>query len=113
MNPKISDTLNVGKVKNFLRGAKMIEVMKISSKGQITLPASVRKTLGVKPGDQVAALQTKDGFLLNNAVYLAFREAEKGFEGFAGDAGFESEEEAYAYLKEVRKELAAERKAKE
>lgn len=34
---------------------------KITSKGQITLPASLRKELGLKPGDRVDFERNKDG----------------------------------------------------
>jgi AbrB family looped-hinge helix DNA binding protein len=34
---------------------------KITSKGQITLPAEVREALGVQPGDRVAFLPEADG----------------------------------------------------
>ena len=34
---------------------------KVTSKGQITLPAEVRDALGVKPGDRVAFLPGPDG----------------------------------------------------
>lgn len=34
---------------------------KVTSKGQITLPAKLRKELGLKPGDRVNFRQTKEG----------------------------------------------------
>jgi antitoxin PrlF len=34
---------------------------KVTSKGQITLPAELRQQLGIKPGDRVDFERTKDG----------------------------------------------------
>jgi AbrB family looped-hinge helix DNA binding protein len=31
-----------------------MNVSKISTKGQVTIPASIRKAMGVEPGDQIA-----------------------------------------------------------
>lgn len=36
-------------------------VAKITSKGQITIPAETRRLLGVKPGDKLAFTQTAEG----------------------------------------------------
>jgi AbrB family looped-hinge helix DNA binding protein len=34
---------------------------KLTSKGQITLPAQLRRALGLKPGDEVTFVKRKDG----------------------------------------------------
>lgn len=39
----------------------MSRTVRISSKGQITLPASVRKTLNVKPGEYVRLVEDREG----------------------------------------------------
>ena len=39
----------------------MIQKAKITSKGQITLPAPIREALGLEPGDKVAFLPGLDG----------------------------------------------------
>ncbi len=39
-------------------------VATLTSKGQITLPAAVRKKLGLAPGDQVDFVESGDGFAL-------------------------------------------------
>lgn len=39
-------------------------VVKISSKGQITLPARVLDALGVGIGDQIELIECSDGFML-------------------------------------------------
>jgi AbrB family looped-hinge helix DNA binding protein len=40
------------------------ELVRIQEKGQVTLPAEVRKRLGLKKGDLVAVMATPDGALI-------------------------------------------------
>jgi AbrB family looped-hinge helix DNA binding protein len=42
----------------------LIETAKVTSKGQVTIPASVRKLLNLKEGESVAFGLTKEGVLL-------------------------------------------------
>ncbi|MDR0878211.1 MAG: AbrB/MazE/SpoVT family DNA-binding domain-containing protein [Treponema sp.] len=42
----------------------MSEVMVVSTKGQITLPAKVRAQFGIKTGDRIIGEYTKDGFII-------------------------------------------------
>jgi len=39
-------------------------LVKITSKRQVTFPASVLKALGVKPGDRLEVIENEDGFLI-------------------------------------------------
>jgi AbrB family looped-hinge helix DNA binding protein len=39
-------------------------IVKLTSKRQVTFPASVLKVLGVGPGDRLELLESPDGFLL-------------------------------------------------
>jgi AbrB family looped-hinge helix DNA binding protein len=43
-------------------GKKML--VKITSKRQVTFPASVLKSLGVSPGDRLEIIENADGFLI-------------------------------------------------
>jgi AbrB family looped-hinge helix DNA binding protein len=52
----------------------------ISTKGQVTLPASLRKRLGMKPHDRVSIESTEEGILIKPVPSLF------DFEGFAGKA---------------------------
>jgi AbrB family looped-hinge helix DNA binding protein len=47
--------------KRELAGAIEIGEAKITSKGQITVPGAVRKELGLKPGDRLKFIRSKDG----------------------------------------------------
>lgn len=53
-------------------------ISNVSSKGQITLPAAIRKKLGIKPGDRVLIKETMDSLVIKRAP---------SFFDFAGIAG--------------------------
>jgi AbrB family looped-hinge helix DNA binding protein len=82
-----------------------MEISKISSKGQITIPISVRNKLNLKTGDKVVIFEDNGRFYLENSAMLAFERVEKAFEGAAKEAGFQTEEEMQEYMKEIRKEV--------
>ena len=82
-----------------------MEVAKISSKGQITIPVSVRNALKLKAGDKIVILEENGRVYFENSAMLAFKRAEEAFAGEAKKAGFTSEEEMQDYMKEIRKEV--------
>lgn len=81
-----------------------MEIAKISSKGQITIPISVRNRLHLNTGDKVLILEENGRFYIENAVNMAFQRVEEGFSGAAAEAGFRSEEEMQDYVREIREE---------
>ena len=82
-----------------------MEVAKISSKGQITIPVSVRNALKLKAGDKIVILEENGRFYFENSAMLAFKRAVEAFAGEAEKAGFTTEEEMQDYMKEIRKEV--------
>ena len=49
------------------------KLIRVQEKGQVTLPAEVRKSLGLKKGDLVAVVQTPDGVLITPQEAIATR----------------------------------------
>lgn len=82
-----------------------MEVAKISSKGQITIPVSVRNKMKLKTGDKVLIVEENGRFYFENAALLAFSRVAEAFEGEAEKAGFATEEDMQAYMREIRKEV--------
>ena len=82
-----------------------MEVAKLSSKGQITIPVSVRNRLKLKTGDKIVILEENGRFYFENSAMLAFKRAENAFAGEDEKAGFETEEEMQEYMKDIRKEV--------
>lgn len=85
-----------------------MEIAKISSKGQITLPISVRKKLKLKSGDQVVIQEENGRFYFDNAALVAFTRIEQAFDGAAEEAGFADEQALQDYVEELRKETEGE-----
>lgn len=82
-----------------------MELAKISSKGQITIPISVRNKLNLRTGDKIVIIEENGRFYFENSARLAFKRAEAAFAGEAQKAGFQSEKEMKDYMKEIRKEV--------
>lgn len=47
------------------------KLVRVQEKGQVTLPAEVRKRLGLKKGDLVAVVETEEGVLITPQEVLA------------------------------------------
>jgi antitoxin PrlF len=70
----------------------------ISSKGQVTIPAAVRRRLGVKPGDKIDYV-VKDGVTTIQPV----RDEENVFAEFIGALGLpQPSGHAVAWIRELR-----------
>lgn len=82
-----------------------MELAKITSKGQITIPIQIRKMLNLKDGDKVVFLTDGGKVIMENPTRLAIKEAQEAFEGLAEELGLKSEDDVVNLVKEVRKEL--------
>ena len=80
----------------------MIEVSKISSKGQVTIPLELRKKLHLTEGCKVAFIPDEnDRVYLANSSMLALKDVQSAFAGAAEEAGLQSEDDVAAFLKSV------------
>ena len=82
-----------------------MDLARISSKGQITIPIEVRKKLNLKEGDKVLFIEEDGKVVIANASFVAFKEMQQVMQGEAEKQGLTSEEDINALIKEVRKEL--------
>ena len=82
-----------------------MEVAKLSSKGQITIPVYIRERLRLKTGDKIIIQEENGRFYFDNAALVAFTRVEKAFEGAAKEAGFKNEEDLQKYMLDIRKEV--------
>lgn len=86
----------------------MLEISKVTSKGQITIPIEIRKKLNLKTGDKVVFIEEGDKIIkiiFANASMIALREFQEAMKGEAEKAGIKSEEDLNRLVKEIRKEL--------
>ena len=87
-----------------MKGWWPMELAKITSKGQITLPINIRRALRLKDGDKVAFVEMNGQYVLANPTMLALRQAQEAFAGFAEENGLENEDDVVNLVKEIRAE---------
>lgn len=87
-----------------MKGGFYVELAKVTSKGQITIPAAIRKLLGVKDGDKVLFVQEGNKVVMMNASVNALMEAQKAFQGMAKELGISDEQDVVDMVREIRAE---------
>ena len=83
-----------------------MELAKITSKGQITLPIALRRALKLKDGDKVAFVEKNGQFIVTNPTMLAIQNLQDAFNGFAEENNLQTEDDVVNMVKDVRRERA-------
>jgi len=86
-----------------------VELAKITLRGQITIPAEIRKKLGVKDGDKVVFIEENGRIVMENSVRVALKDVQDAFKGEAERLGLEDDGDVVAMIKEIRREKQADR----
>lgn len=81
-----------------------MELAKVTSKGQITIPIEIRRKLGIKNGDKVLFMEESGRIYIMNPSMDALREAQNEFSGEAERLGLKNDDDVMAMIKELRKE---------
>lgn len=84
-----------------------MELAKVTSKGQITIPIDIRRKLGLKDGDKVLFVEENGRIMMVNATLTAIRQAQAAFAGEAERAGIKDEQDVVDLVSEVRRERRA------
>ena len=71
-----------------------MELAKVTSKGQITIPLMIRNKLLLKTGDKV---------YITNASQITLANVQAQMQGEAKKAGFETDADVIVYINELRK----------
>ena len=79
-----------------------MELAKITSNGQITLPINIRRSLKLSDGDKVAFVLKDGQYMLINPTKMAFQNAQNAFEGEAERLGLNDIDDVVNLVKEVR-----------
>lgn len=80
-----------------------MNLARVSANGQITVPAEIRRLLGIKSGDKILFFQNSNGeVVINNASAQAIYKAQKAFEGVAEQMGVENEDDVQTLVDEIR-----------
>lgn len=95
---------NKSKEYNEKKECDFMELAKITSKGQITLPISIRRMLNLKEGDKVAFIEKEGNYIIVNPISLAIDKVRNDFKGEADRLGLKNEEDVVDMVKEIRTE---------
>ena len=80
-----------------------MNLVKLSANGQITIPAEIRRLLGLKSGDKILLFQNKSGeIVLDNASANALYKVQDAMSGVAERLGLHDEEDVQKLVDEVR-----------
>lgn len=88
-----------------------MELAKITTKGQITIPIQIRRKLNLKDGDKVIFMEQDGKIIVENSTRVALMEAQEAFRGEAERLGLNSEQDVVDMVKQIRKELKEEKNA--
>ena len=86
-----------------------MEVSRISSKGQVTVPKSIRNLLNLAEGDRVAFIEENGKVIITKASLIALRQLQNEISREADEKGI-TEQDLLNDLKNVREEMWNERK---
>ena len=87
-----------------------MEVSRVTSKGQITIPKGIRKRLNLDVGDKVAFIEDENGrIVILKSSAIALREFLDSMAKEAESSGV-TEEDLLSDLKQVREDMWNERK---
>lgn len=86
-----------------------MELAKVTSKGQITIPIEIRKKLGIKNGDKILFVEESGRvYMMNssmdNSSMDALREAQRSFAGEAERLGLKDDDDVMEMIKSLRQE---------
>ena len=86
-----------------------MDLAKITMRGQITIPAEIRRKLGVKDGDKVIFLEENGRIIIENAALVALKRAQDAFAGEAARLGLQTEQDVVDMIREMRNGTGEER----
>lgn len=80
-----------------------MELAKVTSKGQITIPVDIRRKLGVKEGDKILFVEEQGRIIMMNSSMDALRKAHAAFAGEAERLGLKDEQDVADLVSELRR----------
>ena len=81
-----------------------MELAKVTTKGQITIPKAIRDKLDLKEGSKIIFLQKGNDIIVKNSAMLALEKIQNEFEGEAERLNLQNEEDVVKLIKNYRKE---------
>lgn len=81
-----------------------MELAKVTSKGQITIPVEIRNKPGIKEGDKVLFVEEGNRIFIVNSTLMALKEAQNAFQGEAERVGLKDEQDVVDMIRQIRKD---------
>jgi AbrB family looped-hinge helix DNA binding protein len=81
-----------------------METVKISARGQITIPYAIRARMNLKGGDTVAFLEEGEKVYVLNTDLPALRAIQQKMKGKGESVGFNTPDDVVAYIRNMRKQ---------
>ena len=81
-----------------------VELAKVTTKGQITIPKSIRELLKLKNGSKVLFVQKNNEVIIQNSSMVALKKIQNSFDGEADRLELANDDDVVNFIKEVRKE---------
>lgn len=81
-----------------------MELAKVTSKGQITIPIDIRRKLGIKEGDKILFVEEQGRVIMMNSSMNALQRAQAAFAGEAERLGLKDEQDVADLVSELRRE---------
>jgi AbrB family looped-hinge helix DNA binding protein len=81
----------------------MMNLAKLTTSGQVTVPVEIRSFLNLKVGDKVLFVRNENGeVVINNASINAIRKAQTAFMGVAESLGNPGETDMQTWVDDIR-----------
>lgn len=81
-----------------------MELAKVTTKGQITIPKAIRELLELKEGSKIIFIQNGKDIIIKNSAMIALEKIQDSFEGEAQRLNLETEKDVVKMIKDFRKE---------
>lgn len=85
------------------RGSDFMELAKVTTKGQVTIPKSIRELLNLKEGSKILFIQKGNDIVIKNSAMIALEKIQEAFEGEAERLGLKTEDDVVKMIKDFRK----------
>lgn len=81
-----------------------MDIARVTSKGQVTIPIGIRKKMNLKEGDKLVFLEQNGKVYVENSAAMAFNKVQEAFEGEAENLGLNDIDDIVSMIKEIRAE---------
>lgn len=86
-----------------MKAGRNMDIAKLTSKGQLTIPRDIRKKLNLQQGDKVLFMEDNGRVYLLNSSLSALHDLTNAMRGEADKAGLSSETDVNELVRDVRR----------